>query len=191
MPERITHPELPDNIVVCFEFLRVSEIKLQSESFEMHHGSRFIKKMTKKWFENRTPEIHTPKNEKPTLFLGDKEYSVSFSHTKYAISSAISGQYNVGCDMESIEREVATSLISRMKHTGEASDLYVTNPAIKVWTLKESALKMAGTGLRQPMNSIRVTALGNNLFGVEFFDGIRAKICSFQHQEHWISICFQ
>lgn len=159
---------------------------LQNES-----GRLLIKRMSNQFLAADEIKIFTVKNEKPEVHCDGKEISVSFSHTKDGVAGAVSKIFNVGCDMEHANREVHPRLMDRMKHKDESETLYDESETIKIWTLKESALKMIGTGLRKPMNSVHISSIEENHFGVQFDDGKQAKICSFQHQHHWISICYQ
>lgn len=191
VPERIIYKGLPNDILVCYSPLKQVRPDKGSDLAESHSGSVLIRQMAEHWFNEEHPQIETSKSEKPRLAINGKEVSVSFSHTKKAISAAMSGGYNVGCDMEALNRTVSPGLVRRMKHEDEPDTLYESLPAIQIWTLKESVLKMIGTGLRKPMNGVKLTRIDQSLFDVEIFDDKPAKICSFQHQEHWISISFQ
>jgi len=136
-------------------------------------------------------DIVTEKYEKPRAFINNNEVSVSFSHTKSGLALAISESYNVGCDIELTKRQVSSQLIKRMKHEKEDDLLYEQLPAVQIWTFKEAALKMMGTGLRNPMHNVQISTGESGLFDVEINDGIQAKICSFQHHQHWITICYR
>ncbi len=190
MPERIHHPDLPEEILVSYQPIIIPRKGLDVNQLEAHSGAALLKKSAKIWFSVQQMEIHALKNEKPRAFINSEEISVSFSHTNNALSAAISKQFVVGCDMEMERRAVHPKLMKRMKHDQEKIDLYSRVAPIRIWTFKESALKMIGTGLRKPMNSVKVTREDSSKFSVEFDDGKRAKICSFQHKEHWISICY-
>ncbi len=189
MPDNILHKDLPKEILLCFKFLELTS-SVDSEVNESHRGKLLIKEMAGIWFNEDNPEIHTPKNEKPRVWINSRELSVSFSHTRNAISAAMSFQMKVGCDMESVNRGVSDSLMKRIQHPDEVQSLYAVNSGVRIWTLKEAGLKMIGSGLRKPMNGVKVEQQSDCLFGVEFHDGKRAKICSFQYQDHWISVCF-
>lgn len=189
--DRIKHSELPDEIIVAFELSMSGDELNDHDESEAISGSTLIRRMAKKFLSVKELEIYTPKNEKPKAFIGDNELSVSFSHTRNAISAAISFDYIIGCDTEHIGREVNPSIIDRICGKNEDKNLYNHNEAIRVWTCKEAALKMIGTGLRKPMNSVRIEKIDEFSFDVDFNDGKRAKICSFQHRDHWISVCYR
>lgn len=153
-------------------------------------GAKLIKQLAKKYLEESITEFISEKYEKPKAFINDQELSVSFSHTKLGLSAGISKTFNVGCDIELVNRSVSPSLLARMRCPFEGEMLYKKADPIQIWTLKEAALKMIGTGLRKPMNSITISLLDESLFDVDFGNGKRAKICSFKHKSHWISICY-
>ncbi|MEX0906633.1 MAG: 4'-phosphopantetheinyl transferase superfamily protein [Balneolaceae bacterium] len=190
MPERLTHPDLPEDIVAAYGLLKPKKISGTPDVVENITGSRFVKKMSDRYMGITDLDIHTQKYEKPKAFIKEEEISVSFSHTSDAISAAVSRYLVVGCDMEMTGREVHPRLASRMRHPGEKESLYQNLEHIQIWTFKEAALKCIGTGLRKPMKSVKIDQRENSLFDVEFDGGRIAKICSFRHKEHWISICY-
>ncbi len=186
----MVNPFLPDSIVVAFQMFSTLNIGHATSSAEEDSGRRLLTRMINEKLECRSQKITTLKYEKPSATVDGKPLSVSFSHTNEAICAAFSESWVVGIDMESNERVVSEGLSSRMKHHKESVKFYKDCPIIKIWTMKEAALKAIGTGLRKPMNSVSLKAVHNNLFEVEFFNGIRANICSFQRNNKWISICY-
>ena len=190
LTKRIRHIALPEEIILSCELItEVDEAKIRDE-VESVSGAVLIRSMAKKHLSVNQLDVYTPKSEKPKAFVGENELSVSFSHTKEAIAASISFDYLVGCDIECTDRTVSSALVVRMKGEKESSELYKLEP-IRIWTCKESALKMIGTGLRKPMRSVNLYQSDVNLFDVEIDNGIRAKICSFKHKNYWISICYQ
>lgn len=157
---------------------------------ESRSGQELLRMLISDRFKNGDPEFQTLKYEKPSASLNGDVVSVSFSHTTKAVCAVISKKWVVGIDMESTVRKVSEGLATRMKHSGELLKFYDNNPIIKIWTMKEAALKAIGTGLRKPMNSVRLEPVTDNLFKAEFFNGINAEICSFQLNDQWISICY-
>lgn len=186
----VHHPDLPETIFICYEKMIPLKETQSVESAESESGRKLIEEMVVRKLEKATLKIITEKYEKPRAYIDGEEISVSFSHTNGAVSGAISRDYIVGLDMESTQREVHPRLAKRMAHPKESSSLYEELPAIQVWTLKEAALKAIGTGLRNPMNSVLLKQIEDSFFSVEFNDGRKAKIRSFQISDQWISICF-
>lgn len=191
MSDRLTHPDLPDEIFAAYTVADKLHVMGKKEILENISGGTFIKRIASRYLDINDLRILTKKYEKPQAFQGNQEVSISFSHTDSAISAALSLKFVVGCDMESASRNVHSSLQKRMMQKEEADALYKKNEPIRIWTLKEAALKMIGTGLRKPMNCVRIEQLSEALFFVIFDDGKRAKICSFKHKDHWISICYK
>lgn len=190
LPERLLHPDLPDNIIAAYQKVHEPNVQGKKEFVENISGGTFVKKMAGLYLGVENLNVVTKKHEKPRAYHGEKEISISFSHTNLAISAAVSSTYIVGCDMESVSRKVHARLHNRIKQKEEADSLYKSNDLIRIWTLKEAALKMIGTGLRKPMNCVRIEQNSEALFFVLFNDGKRAEICSFKHQDYWISVCY-
>lgn len=186
----VHHPDLPETIFICYERMISHKANQSVESAESESGRKLIEEMVVKKLGVSMPKIITEKYEKPRAYIHGEEISVSFSHTKGAVSGAISRDYIVGLDMESTQREVHPRLSKRMAHPQESASLYEQLPAIQIWTLKEAALKAIGTGLRNPMNGILLKQIEDSFFSVQFDDGRKAKIRSFQISDQWISICF-
>lgn len=139
----------------------------------------------------RKIDIIAKKHEKPRAYINDAEVSVSFSHTQTGLALVVSESFNVGCDIELIKRNVSPLLIGRIKHEDEDNSLYEKLPVVQIWTFKEAALKMTGTGLRNPMHNVKISQASDGQFDVEINNGIQAKICSFQHHQHWVTICYR
>jgi len=191
LTEPINHQALPKSISVYYEPARLFEQLKNRQEAESHSGSYLIRKVAREHMAAKKVDIIAEKYEKPRAFINNSEVSVSFSHTKSGLALAISENHNVGCDIEMMNRHVSPQLIKRMKHEQEEDLLYEQLPAVQIWTFKEAALKMMGTGLRNPMHNVQITQGKSGGFDVEINDGIQAKICSFQHHEHWITICYR
>lgn len=191
MINKLTHQHLPKEIIVGYGAVSGSNLQGQKNVIENVSGGTLVKKLANHYLGLENLKIVTKKYEKPRALSGDHEISVSFSHTDSAITAALSERYLVGCDMEAVSRTVNERLGQRMKHENESQSLYDNHSLIRIWTLKEAALKMIGTGLRKPMHCVCITENSEALFFVNIDNGKRAKICSFQHQDFWISICYQ
>lgn len=86
--------------------------------------------------------------------------SVSLSHTKGAAMVGISTQ-PIGVDIENTNRTVSDAVFSRMC-TKEEKARYTRIPKserIALWTLKESYLKLSGSGLTKPLSSVSFSSL--------------------------------
>ncbi len=188
--KKLEHPFLPNDITAGFQPFYVETRGGDLDQSESITGSMLIKKMAEQYMRIPKIDVFTKRYEKPRAFVSEQEVSVSFSHTDHALVAAISRNCNVGVDMERTGRNVHQRLKVRMKHPDERDTLYENLEPIRIWTLKEAALKMIGTGLRKPMNSLIINREDDSLFSVQFDDGKQAKICSFKYQYYWISICY-
>jgi phosphopantetheinyl transferase len=191
LTETLHQKGLPSTISVYYEPARLFEQLKNRQEAESHSGSYLIRKVAREYMGAKKVEIVAEKYEKPKAFINNTEVSVSFSHTKTGLALAVSRSHSVGCDIELQGRHVNERLINRMKHKGEDESLYEELPPIQIWTFKEAALKMMGTGLRNAMHNVYISRAEDGLFDVEINDGIQAKICSFQHSQHWITICYR
>ncbi len=186
----LNHPELPDSIFVGWRELDLFNSDEEELTKETRSGKRLIRKMIKSHLGATEIRILTEKYEKPEVHFADFDISASFSHTPRHICGVISKDYIVGVDMEEISREVNDRLKTRMMHAEEEQSLYNTISTIRIWTMKEAALKAIGTGLRKPMNGVKVEIKSDFLFSAVFDDGKQANVCSFPHSNQWISICY-
>lgn len=191
LPELIDHSSIPEEIIIAYEPLLIETTGGDMATSETITGTLLLKKMADEYMNGSTIDVFAVKNEKPRAFIDGEEVSVSFSHTSDGIAAAISRTLNVGVDMENVDRSVHERLAKRMHTPDEKNGLYKDHPLIQIWTFKEAALKMIGTGLRKPMNQVSIYSKDDFRFNAEFDDGKKAKICSFTHQEHWISICYE
>lgn len=190
--EYIHQPFFPEGIHVALCNLPDNDRRNQQavDRVESEWGKDLLKEIIKKQYGKGDPVFTTIKYEKPSAILKKDILSISFSHTSDKVCGVVSDRWVVGIDMESSERTVHDRLAKRMKHSSENLKLYKKDPIIKIWTMKEAALKAIGTGLRKPMNSVKLESITDELYEVEFFNGIRANICSFQVKRQWISICY-
>lgn len=191
MAELITHDRLPRDLIVVYEAMKYFKEVADKQMAEIHSGSYLIRKTAREHFKAKKVDVIADKYEKPRAFVNGKEISVSFSHTKNGVVLAMSEKWNIGCDMELSDRKINESIRSRMRHPEETDEFYQNVSPIRIWTFKEAALKMIGTGLRKPMNSIKISQPVENSYEAEINNGNRAKICSFKYDHHWISICYQ
>ncbi len=93
-------------------------------------------------------------------------------------------------DAEAADRVVNPALQSRMRHPSESDELYAS--LIDVWIMKESVLKLIGTGLRLGMNKIHLERVdaerfiarwnGQDIHGILFErHGIRLSLAHTSH----------
>jgi len=189
-PKKIEHSCLPESVQLVFKSYQQKKVGNNHQISESESGKKLLRHLTTHICNYRHSQFTTQKYEKPAAVCDGHVVSVSFSHTANSVAAVLSGEWVVGIDMESTDRAVSNLLSKRMKHPAESLKLYRKFPIIQVWTLKEAALKTIGTGLRKPMNGVKLEAVSKHQFNVEFFNGIKGNICSFQVSDQWISVCY-
>ncbi|WP_340103144.1 4'-phosphopantetheinyl transferase family protein [Rhodohalobacter sp. 8-1] len=190
--QNIKHSSIPEGLFAGISPLPDPDIdhSTMDHSIESLSGRELLRQMISDRYKKGDPSFTTLKYEKPSANLNGDIISISFSHTSHSVGGVVSKNWVVGIDMEYTDRQVSERLSQRMKHPDEAFKLYENNPIIKIWTMKEAALKAIGTGLRKPMNSVCLKSVTENNYSVQFFNDINAEICSFQLMDQWISICY-
>lgn len=190
---KLKYPDcLPHDIYLYTEVLSLTRKgRSNYRVSEKEHGRKLLVKMAKECFGFEKLEIQRIPGQKPVAVQKDgKEFYLGLSHTKSLIAGVLSEKYPVAVDVENSERSVYAGLFHRMRHANESVRLYEENDLLRVWTIKESALKWYGTGLRTPMKSLKTEKLKNNLFLSTFSNGKSVKVCSFKESDHWISVAY-
>ena len=92
-------------------------------------------------------------------FARHPEIFFSLSHCRSGAMCVVS-RGNVGCDIESANRNVSEAVMSRCFNSRETRAVHASsNPSLefaRIWTRKEAVLKCTGAGLSQPMNAFSV-----------------------------------
>ena len=101
------------------------------------------------------PDFEYGEHGKPSI-IGHPDIHFNLSHCKTAVACAISDT-PIGIDIESI-RDAKESVIRYAMNDDEARQiLFSSNPALeftKLWTMKESVLKLTGEGINDNMKSV-------------------------------------
>lgn len=135
--------------------------------------------------------ISTHKDElgKPYgLYEGEHMY-MSIAHTDNKILCALSMQADIGVDIERADRKTGERLRARILQPEEEKQLGHVE-SIRLWTIKEAAVKLSGSGLRTNLNEVPVTPIGGDRFLAIFNDEKTARICSFKHKNYWIAVAY-
>lgn len=163
-------------------------------------------------------------NQPPYLaFESDQQdHPLSISHTRNTTLLACTRTAKpIGVDLEYHSRTVSERLMDRMLSSEEKSLSEISDfPPVQIWTIKEAALKWAGTGLRTAMNTLTIrpnnrTTLTDsvsnptssshpdpttnpslhhpihiNSFNVLFSNEKRVEVRSFRLDDFWVSLAF-
>lgn len=127
---------------------------------------------------------------KPYAEVGGEHIYLSIAHCTGNVLCGISGEMDLGVDVEPIGREVHEGLGERIFHPNENKDVKELD-LIRVWTIKEAMVKLEGKGLRTNLNELQVNRVNDTLFKGIFNNDKIARICSFDYDERWISIAFE
>lgn len=117
---------------------------------------------------------------KPSLFGGTSDLNFNYSHAAGLIAIAISRGGPVGIDVESIARPVDVRHFDRILSDAERAELGGLSDAAQrrrfyaIWTAKEAYAKAIGTGLREALAHVTVTANGTFLAADDAFDQSRS-----------------
>jgi len=183
---------LPGSVHIYLEELPLSEKSGSNyRLFEKHRGELLLNKMAFDSFGIENLNIQRKPGQKPFAVKRDgNELFLGLSHSQKLIAGVLSVKYPVAIDIENVERNINRGLLHRIKHHDEPEKIYEKYELLRMWTIKESALKWRGTGLRIRMNSLRICELDKNLFEAIYIDRIKVKVCSFKETGHWISVAY-
>lgn len=124
---------------------------------------------------------------KPYGLLDGNKIGVSISHCRTMLLCATHAAGDIGVDVEPCDRTMHLRLRERIGHPEEESVLTDDLCCIRMWTVKEAALKYMGTGLRMAMNKIKLDMAGEHRFRATMVHGT-IMISSFRFRDHWIAV---
>ncbi|MEX2368110.1 MAG: 4'-phosphopantetheinyl transferase superfamily protein, partial [Balneolaceae bacterium] len=191
---KIKAPGLPDDLIIGIQELPgPSDGKEGGSDYrkaERSAGRNLIRRLVREEIGNEEFDIFGSPNQKPQGWYGEQLIHISISHVRGLIGGAISEKRFVGLDLERKNRVVHPGLKKRILHPDEKelTDDHIS--VLQLWTLKESALKWCGSGLRTAMNKICVTTVDQNRFRAVFDDGKTTEIYALDFNDHWISVAY-
>ena len=174
------------------EFLSENELEIFSELGHDKRKNEFLS--GRKLFRDMVDEIgwnystiDTDRDElgKPSGYLDGNEIQLSYTHSNQLMLCACSLNRPIGIDIEDVYREIKPDLVNRLANEDEKELL----PVLQLWTVKEAALKMKGIGIRMDLKSLKVVQNQNHL-EVLFSDDSMCEFCTFEHQNHFITLAF-
>lgn len=126
---------------------------------------------------------------KPFGEAGDQHIYLSISHCNGEVMCGLSESRDLGVDLEPVDRQVHEGLGKRIYHA-EEQEAITGLELIRLWTIKEALVKLEGRGLRTNLSELYVERLGEVEFSGRFNDEKSARICSFEYDEHWVSVAY-
>ncbi len=143
--------------------------------------------LARQGFDISSFELKKHKPGKPFGIIGDKTVGVSISHCRSLLVCALHAGGEIGIDVEPCGRQIHPRLLDRICHPEEQSGLTEDLCCIRMWTIKEAALKFMGTGLRMSMNKIKLDMTGEHLFRANMGPE-KILISSFTFRDHWVAM---
>jgi phosphopantetheinyl transferase len=188
--QTIVHPDIPEQIFTGKAPIQYSEDSSADRASERNAGRKLIASISLQELGDGDVTITGGDNTKPEGVLKGKPLHLSISHTDKAVFASLSLKYKLGLDVEKCSREISKGVAQRMQNSDEEKTLYESEPLIRLWTLKEAALKWRGSGLRFPMKKMSLKKMSDTHFKADFDDGMSVEICSFEYNGKWISIAY-
>jgi len=114
---------------------------------------------------------------------------LSIAHCTREVMCGLSESMDLGVDLEPMERKVHEGLGKRIYHPKEPEEI-IRLDLIQVWTIKESLVKLDGKGLRTNLNELLLSRNSESEFSCIFNNEKSARICSFEYDDHWVSVAY-
>ncbi|MTI88379.1 MAG: 4'-phosphopantetheinyl transferase superfamily protein [Balneolaceae bacterium] len=134
-------------------------------------------------------ELKKEEKGKPYVLLDEQKVYVSFSHSKELVMAAISEQKDIGLDIETTDRVIDHRIVERILNEDEWEVAGEEDP-IKLWTIKEAAVKSLGTGLRTNLRDLTIKKIKKNEYSIRFNDDKSFEICNFEELNHQIALAY-
>ena len=172
------------------EVVEYESIKSENRKNEFLSSRHLIRGLAAK-FGLLDDEFRILKDElgKPYGQTGDKHLYLSIAHSSDFVLCALSESIDIGIDLEPANRKVHEGLKKRIFHPKEKENIR-SMELIRIWTLKEALVKLHGGGLRTNLNDLRLQKISESEYSTIFNDDKSARICSFKHNEHWVSVAY-
>lgn len=126
---------------------------------------------------------------KPYGEAGGSHIYLSIAHCTREVMCGLSESMDLGVDLEPMERKVNKGLGKRIYHPEEQEEITGLD-LIRVWTIKESLVKLDGKGLRTNLNDLLLSRSSESEFSCIFNNEKSARICSFEYDDHWVSVAY-
>lgn len=142
--------------------------------------------------QNWNPEDIKLKKEplgKPYVEWAEGRKYVSFSHSKNMVICAVSESKDIGLDTESLDRNVNPEVVKRILSENEWKVLGEENP-IKLWTMKEAAVKSIGTGLRTNLKDLEMKKKEEAYFEIVINNTQKLEGVTFEALNHCIALAW-
>lgn len=187
---RIDHSQEVLQALEDEEIVEYESIKSENRKNEFLSSRHLIRGLAAKFglleenFRIRKDELGKPYGE-----TGGKHLYLSIAHSSDFVLCALSETVDIGIDLEPEDRKVHEGLKKRIFHPEEKDDIRSLE-LIRIWTLKEASVKLYGGGLRTNLNDLQLQKISESEYATIFNNEKSARICSFKHNEHWVSVAY-
>lgn len=172
------------------ELSEYKSIKNENRKREFICTRRLIKEMSNHiGYLNSDLSIKKDKLGKPYGMANGRHIFLSIAHSRDLVACGISETRDMGVDLEPVDREIHKGLEKRILHPEEYADIK-NQELLQIWTIKEALVKLEGGGLRTNLNEVLISKLEENEYSGRFNNDKTARICSFEHNHHWISVAY-
>lgn len=138
-------------------------------------------------YDQRAGTIRKDEFGKPFI-PGNSELGFSFSHTRSMVVAALSNSFTkIGIDIEQQNRNVSEALTDRLVSANERDrldHLMIT----EIWTIKESAVKCLGSGIRFNLHDIQIYPESPNKVMIRMKEGMHMTGYHTIWNEHALSV---
>ncbi|MBQ7521638.1 MAG: 4'-phosphopantetheinyl transferase superfamily protein [Clostridia bacterium] len=129
-------------------------------------------------------------NGKPFFCDFDRYFSISHSKKMVAVSFS---ERETGCDIQYCDgkdnKKIAQRFFTSYEYDTVVSSQNLSETFYRIWTVKESYLKLTGQGIGNGLNFFEVRFQNNH---AELFRGgkkVPVDIKEYRHKNYWIAVC--
>ncbi|MGM0506158.1 MAG: 4'-phosphopantetheinyl transferase family protein [Bacteroidota bacterium] len=186
----LSHPDLPDSISLLASTRQPVHSGENRRRRERIDGDHLLHELLHLVGGEPPWSLERMDGCKPVASRNGVKAWLSLSHSPSLLAGAASLDLDLGIDLEPLQRTISKSLGTRILHPEESRwwDSGQSEDMLRLWTLKEAALKRCGTGLRTRMNRVRVEPVQPEKFEISLDSHSPMKALSWQDHDHWISL---
>lgn len=189
---KLKHPDVPASIHLR-SMVQLSDLTgSERRERERQDGDRLLYHLLHTCTPYDSWSLDRQDGCKPVAMVESVTANLSLAHTPELLAAAISLEWELGIDLEPVGRTLPAALARRIFHPEEraAWDETRNEELLKLWTLKEAALKQCGTGLRTRMNHVRVLPVRPDAYEISVADREPVQALCWQEQNHWVSLAW-
>lgn len=149
----------------------------------------FWKLINELGFDSTSIKLKKEPTGKPYIESEENRFFVSFSHSQNLVMCAVSQDLDIGLDAETIDRKVNPAIVKRILSENEW-EVYGEEDPISLWTMKESAVKSLGTGLRTNLKELELEKQEDGRFSITINQKEELQGICFKALNHYIALAY-